>query len=278
MSDDTPPEWLESLPEPLRNAPFIGKAESVDDAVGKLAHAAKLVGSSVRIPGSDASDEDRRKFYDKLKEVDGVSILPTHDDIDGVMTLLGKLGYPEEHTGYELPKKDGFEWDERMGEDLRKYAHQAGLTPGQFTALSQQIMQQEIDADLAAGTAAEDARKALRADWGDTLEEREALIRGYLEHSEAPESMRQLLDNRELPLDSMNWLHSIAKQFKGDVAPISKDGKTPTPALTPAEIETKLLKVRQDLFGMAEIDPRYNDLKQQMVTLHKQLASARSAA
>ena len=126
------------------------------------------------------------------------------------MALLTKLGYPEEHTGYQLPEVAEFEWDERIGEDLRKYAHQAGLTPGQFTAFAQLIANQELTADAETANNLADQQKALRADWGDTLEDREALIRGWLQMSEAPESMVEMLNERKLPLESMNWMLSIA--------------------------------------------------------------------
>ena len=274
MSEDN---WLESLPEPLREAPFLSKAESVEDAVGKLAHAAQLVGSSVRIPASDASDDVKAQFYSKLQEVEGVTVLPNHDDIEGVVNLLNKLGYPEDHTGYKLPEVGDFEWDERMGEDLRKYAHEAGMTPGQFNAFASKIAQQELDASLEAQNSLEASRKEIRADWGDTLEERESLIRGWLDHSEAPESMRQLLNDKNLPLETMNWLYNTAKQFKGDVQPLTADGKSPTPTMTPGELQEKIHQTRMDLFNMTESDPRYKDKTQELVRLHKLAHSSQAA-
>ena len=269
--------WRDALPEQLRDAPFLGKAESVDDAVGKLAHAAQLVGSSVRIPGSDATDEAREQFFTKLNEVDGVTRLPTHDDIEGVVGLLKKLGYPEDHTGYKLPEVADFTWDETMGESLRQYAHKAGMTPGQFDAFASQIAQQEADADRQSLTALEESRKEVRLDWGETLEERESLIRGWLEHSDAPESMKTLLKEKNLPLDTMNWLYATAKQFKGEVTPLTADGQSPQPKLSPGEIHEKLQRVRLDLYNMTESDPRYKELQAEMVRLHKVAHSPEAA-
>lgn len=269
--------WKETLPEGLREAPFIGKAESPEDALGKLQHAAKLVGTSVRIPDADASDEDKAKFYERLTAVDGVARMPTHDDIDGVVNLLKKLGYPDEHTAYKLPEAEDFEWDERMGEDLRKYAHQAGLTPGQFEAFARQIAEQERGANLQHEESLNESRKALRADWGDTLEAREDLIRGWLKHSDAPPSMVELLDNRELPLETMNWLLSTAKQFKDEANPISRDGRRHDEGKTPEQIKTEISQVLNDLTSMRESDPRYPGLKRKLVELHG-LASGHRAA
>jgi hypothetical protein len=269
--------WLDDLPEPLREAPYLKAAESPEDALAKIQHAAKLVGTSVRIPGEDASDDDRNSFYEKLTAIDGVARLPTNDDIDGVIGLLTKLGYPEDHTGYELPEVADFEWDKDMGEQMRHYAHKAGMTPGQFTAFAQQIAEQELGVTAEMDNELDDARKALRLDWGDTLEEREGLIRGWLEMSQAPEEMRELLNDRKLPLGTMNWLLSIAKQFEGDIKPISKDGKDGEPPMTPDEAKVELSKILSDLTNMRETDPRYKQLQQRMVQMQR-LAMGSQAA
>ena len=262
-------EFLESLPEQLREAPWLKDAETADEAVAKLAHAAKLVGTSVRIPEADAADDVKDQFYQKLSEIDGVARLPLHDDIDGVVGLLKKLGYPEDHTGYSLPEVDDFTWDESMGESLRQYAHKAGMTPGQFDAFAKQIAGQEAEASLLSETEKNDARKALRMDWGDTLEERESLIRGWMEHSNAPDSMKTLLADKNLPPDTMNWLLSVANQFKDVVSPLTADGKGGPTALTPVEAQIEISKVLTDMTDMRDSDPRYQPLKEKLVTLHR---------
>jgi hypothetical protein len=270
-------DWKEELPEALRDAPFIGKAENMEDAVGKLAHAATLVGTSLRIPGEDASDEDRDAFFAKLTEVDGVARLPLSDDEEGLNALLTKMGKPEDHTGYKLPNDiEGFEWDETMGEALRQYAANAGLTTKQFDALSRQIAEQEQTAGREGNQALEDLRKELRLDWGDTLEDREAMIRGWLEKSDAPEDFKELFEERNLPLATMNWLHRTAKEFKGDVAPISK-GQEGVPSMTPEEARHRRGQIINDMVGMPQTDPRYRDLQKELVAVGK-LAHGKSAA
>lgn len=277
MSEETPPEWLNDLPEPLRNAPFIGKAKDVDDAVGKLAHAAQLVGTSVRIPADDAPDDVKSEFYDKLAEIDGVARLPLSDDVEGLDALLGKLGKPTEYTEYKLPVVPDFEWDDDQGVELRKQALEAGMTAGQFEKFATQLAQRELELDTGALSAQEAARAALRTDWGDTLEDRESLIRGWMEHSEAPESMRELFEAKDLDLTTMNWLYQTAKQFKGSVNPITEDGRTPTPGVTPAQAREQIPKIIEDMSGMRETDSRYADLQKKLVNLHR-LANPPDAA
>ncbi len=270
-------EFLDQLPEALRESPWLKEASNAEEAHNKLVHAAKLVGTSVRIPDAEADEDTKAAFYSKLGEIDGVTVLPTHDDIDGVVGLLQKLGYPEDHTGYKLPEIPDYEWNDSQGETLRQYAHKAGLTPGQFDALARQFAEQGVTTKAETENQLAEARKAIRQDWGDTLEERESLILGWLEHSEAPDSMKSLLKDRNLPLDTMNWLHGVAKQFKGDVQPMSRDGKGAEPTLTPAEAYEQVQSVLRDMTSMPESDPRYAPLKQKLVSLHK-LANSGQAA
>lgn len=277
MSEETPPEWLNDLPEPLRAAPFLSKAKDAEDAVGKLAHAAQLVGTSVRIPSEDAAEEVKADFYAKLAQIDGVARLPLSDDEEGLNELLTKLGKPNEYTEYKLPDLEDFEWDEDNATQLRKYALEAGMTNKQFDKMARQIAQQELDADTASENELEVARKELRTEWGDTLEERESLIRGWLEHSEAPESMRELFEDKNLPLTTMNWLYQTAKQFKGNVNPITRDGKGGAPTVTPAEAREKIAATIADMTSMRETDPRYEDMKRKLVQLHR-LANPQDAA
>jgi hypothetical protein len=221
-------EWLETLPEGLRDAPFIGKAENLEDAIGKLAHAAQYMGQAIKKPAPDASPEDMEAFYEKFSDVPGMTKLPGLDDIDAQVALLEKLGAPTEATGYDLPALEQFEWDDTIAGDLKKYAKEAGMTKAQFNKFATLIGTQEQQVASTNTTEREDARKAVREAWGESLGEREDLIRGWMDKSNAPEEMMELLNDKNLPLPTMEWLLSVAGQFKADVTPISKDGPNHT--------------------------------------------------
>lgn len=276
MSEDNE-SWRDSLPEALRDAPYIGKAETPEQAMEALVHAAQLQGTSIRIPNADADDDTKNTFYEKLKAVDGVARLPLSDDEEGLNELFTKLGKPAEYTEYKLPELEDFAWDETIGQQLREYALEAGMTTAQFTKFATKIGEQERTADTTSGSEAEARKAALRADWGETLEEREALIRGWMELSEAPTELRDLLEARDLPLATMNWLHGIAKEFKGEVAPMSKEGDREKSGTTPAEAREQITTIMRELTTMRETDPRYNDLKAKLLKMNR-VASAAAAA
>jgi hypothetical protein len=270
--------WRDSLPEQLRDAPFIGKAESIDDAIGKLAHAAKLVGTSVRIPGEDASEEDRNAFYDKLKDIPGVARLPLPDDVDGLNDLLSKLGRPEEPSKYDAPEIENFEWDDNMLRDLRTYAHEAGMTHTQFKVLAAKIAEQEINADKSTSAERQAEREKLKTDWGDAVEGRENLIRGWLEQSGAPKSMVDLLDNHSLPADTVKWLYDTASQFEDTTNPISKDRSESSPTtVTPEQARARIQEILANPAYFNATDPRHKDIVNDMLK-YQRLANPNQAA
>lgn len=266
-------DWKENLPESMRDLPFIAKAGSIDEAVEKIQHAAHLVGTSVRIPDTNTSPENRKKFYDKLAAVDGVTVLPTHDDIDGVVGLLRKLGYPDSPDKYELPELDGFEWDGNMAGDLRKFAHEAGLTPGQLQAFAARIAAQERDADTRDKQEHQTRYSELKETWGDAYEENKALVRGYLKQSDAPAETREALDNETMPASALKWLHDVARQFKSSTTPVHEDGRTMNTGETKLFLREKAQKIRLDMANMRETDPRYPELRRELITVHKELAA-----
>ena len=262
-------KWQDALPEALRDAPYLGKAESVEDAVGKLAHAAKINGTSIRIPDSTASEDDRAAFMAKLSEIEGVTQLPMSDDEEGLNALLTKLGKPDDVAGYELPELPDFTWDTGVSDDLRRYALEAGMTKKQFAAFATNFGKQQFDNKLTSETAAADAKRLLREAWGEAQPERESLIRGYLEHSQAPDALKTSLNDGKLDLNTMNWLHEVAKQFKGDVTPIHQDGKSPTPTMTTQEAQEAIPVLLSDMSGMRQSDPRYAGMQQKLIELHR---------
>ena len=263
--DTTPAEWLSSLPAELRSAPFIGKAQNLEDAVGKLAHAAQYMGQAVKKPAADATPEALEEFYQKLSDVPGLAKLPGLDDIDGQVALFEKLGAPTEATGYALPELEGFEWEEATGNELKKYAKEAGLTKAQFNTFASLIGTQDQDAGRVTDTAKEDSRKAIRDAWGEALGEREDLIRGWMEKSEAPEEMLQLFNDKNLPLPTMEWLHSVANQFKGSVTPISQDGGGRTPSMDPSQARMRIDEILRHPAYFDAASPLHQDMVAEML-------------
>ncbi len=101
-------------------------------SVGDLAKAARdaesLIGSSIRVPGADAKDEDWTKVF-------------------------ARLGRPETPDGYEIARPESLPEDAfaENAKALKEVAHKAGLTPRQAKAVGDFIFG-AADANLKAQT------------------------------------------------------------------------------------------------------------------------------
>lgn len=110
--DEATREWLQKhgLREP--------------SAIAKKAHELdKFVGGAVKLPGKDATDEERAAFYNKL-------------------------GRPPEPTGYEfkVPESmpENLPYDEGFANDYRDIAHRHGLTATQAAALHDWFVGEQV--------------------------------------------------------------------------------------------------------------------------------------
>lgn len=61
-----PEAWKEAIREDLRNNEKIKRIDSIEQLAEQYLESQKMISQSVRIPGTDASPEDVRKFYTKL--------------------------------------------------------------------------------------------------------------------------------------------------------------------------------------------------------------------
>lgn len=128
----------------------------------------KMVGSSVRIPPKDASEESRQEFLNKIKDIDGV-ILKSDEK------LYDKLGRPATAEDYKL--------SEVVREDLRAVlkpevdafqatAHKIGLTSDQAKQLLDMRMQDMATAEAKALETRTKSAEALKTLWGQDYDNR----------------------------------------------------------------------------------------------------------
>lgn len=126
---DTSADWLS---EDLVSQSNLKDFKTPDDLAKSYIELQRLVGSSVRIPGEDASPEAKQEFLNKIKDIDGVIL-------QGDENLYSKLGRPEEPTGYEISIEDSIhevlpDIDVEV-DDFRAIAHEIGLTQDQAEKL-----------------------------------------------------------------------------------------------------------------------------------------------
>lgn len=112
---DTPSllDWRNGLDTTLRAEPVLQKYTTMGDAMKAFVSAEKMLGSRVEIPGADAPQEARDKFYERL-------------------------GRPATPTDYQLTHPtlpEGLAWDAQEQSAFLAEAHAAGLTTAQAQAM-----------------------------------------------------------------------------------------------------------------------------------------------
>ena len=134
---DPPPkdfDWRSEIPEDLRARPVIVNTKDLGSLAKQLVHAESLIGSSVQIPGKDASVEAREAFFRKLVDIPDVVRMPQESgDTDSWDKLYAKLGRPEDASKYTTEKFESE--DDKLFAGLKTLAHDIGLSDKQFEKL-----------------------------------------------------------------------------------------------------------------------------------------------
>jgi hypothetical protein len=255
MSED----WKESLPEPLRDAPFIAKAESLEDAVGKITHAANHMGASIRLPDKNATEEQLEEYTAKLLErFPNLTYKPGEDDLP-----------PASEDGYTLPEE--IAWD---GYDAaRKEAMEAGLSRSQFVRLYGTKAQHEAAAREQVVSAHKEELGNLRKEWGEKFNDRIANLKQFAIDSEAPESVLEAIKNDQLDAASIRWLSKWADATVEKANNTSRD-PTPISKLSPDEAVMKINEIMSHPGHWDETHPLHESLIRQRVELERKVPRA----
>lgn len=119
------PEGTE-LPALVTEAPDFGTF--VKNAVELKAYQ----GDSLRIPGPEASPEDRTAFQVKLAErVPGVYYMPDPESPEQIKALRRKLGAPENAEGYTFTAPEGGDLDAALTAQYRTWANELDMSQDQ---------------------------------------------------------------------------------------------------------------------------------------------------
>tara|TARA_R100001594_G_scaffold58437_2_gene92411 strand:+ start:4467 stop:5300 length:834 start_codon:yes stop_codon:yes gene_type:complete len=140
--------WIDELPEEFREEKVLTKYKSVNDLAKGHVHLSRMQGSSINIPGEDATDEDRAEFYTKL-------------------------GRPESSKDYELERPDlpdDLPYDENAVKGFQDLAFELGLNNDQAKGImqfyNQWMSDSYVDAKHEADQVRNDGEAELRKHWG----------------------------------------------------------------------------------------------------------------
>lgn len=145
------------------NASF-DKFNSVADLAKSYSEVEGLARDSIRIPTSEAGEEQWNAFNEKVLGVPGMLRMP--NDGESRDSLYQQLGRPTDAGGYQLDKVEGFNDDDESNRTFREVAHGLGLSSEQANGVYKSLGEASAAKTAAMNEAADKGMENLRASWG----------------------------------------------------------------------------------------------------------------
>ena len=231
-------DWRTALPEQIREWPEVAQADTAEGFWKRISDQRSHIGNSIRIPTEDASDEQWGEFHTKiLNRVPALMRTPTGADDESTTQILRQLGAPEKAEGYAAADAA-----ESLGENelafYREAAHEAGLTRKQFDKVIGKLSRRTSDNKLVAEQQHKDELKGLADEWGLAAEAKYQNVVGFAKSVNAPETLVNALESKQVDAATVRWLASISTAFKESSIPSSDPfaGKSMTPSEASAQI------------------------------------------
>lgn len=227
--------FKDHLSADLRDSAALADIKDLNSLAKSYMSAQTMIGGSVRIPGEDASDEQRAEFYEKLKTVPGVVKLPNPENAEEVAAFYQSLGAPETAEEYSIDMPEGF--DIAGYEHLISAAKQAGLTNDQLKILANAEIAKNTDSIQAMEAAKVEGSKLLDQAFGADKEARlagaKAAARVYGE--KYPDAVNELINgpagnNPALVMMLADLGKSMSEQGHAGMKSTVKYGTTPDEA------------------------------------------------
>lgn len=217
LPTDSP--WTTQLGEDVQSAPGLSKFQSVDDLARSYLNLEAMNGTSIRIPGQDASEADRRAFTEKLvKDVPELMFRPPVDeDPEAREKFLATLGRPQKPEMYTDPEIEGA--DVAPGDDsgaFKELAYELGLTNDQYQGLVEAVVENGLAGQHELESEFVKEIHQLKNEWGQSYGDRYRAALDVAAKTGAPEEVVQLFKDGTVHPDTVRWLYGLAKQFGGE--------------------------------------------------------------
>ena len=185
--------FLSSLPEDMRGESSLQDFKDIGGLAKSYVSSQQMLGSSIRIPGEDAGDDQRNDFYSKVQTVPGVVRMPTDpSDTEGWNAFYSKAGRPETAEGYQINMPEGME----ASQDMLSMAHDMGLNSQQVNKFVEFQASQQDQANTMQIQSRDSAQEALKQAWGSDYDNRmdgaKAAIRSYADKH--PDAVNELIN------------------------------------------------------------------------------------
>lgn len=168
--------WRENLSDDLKGNESLATFDTIEALAKGFVETKALVGSGLRFPSEDASDDQNQEFLDRvLEKTPNLMMRPNFDDAEQSTEFFRTLGMPEKAGDYEIAVYEERKWDETREEQLRSLAHEARLTATQYKQLSEGMLKFDHEGMSTGEAKTMEEMSALKQKWGMTWEDRRGL-------------------------------------------------------------------------------------------------------
>ena len=164
-------DWKSEIPSEYAEDPSLADIKDLSGLVKSYVSSQRMLGSSVRIPGEDASQEQIQSFYEKVEKVPGVVRLPEEGNEDSYNQFYNTLGRPTEPDGYTFDVPEGVATEEQLAQ-FRNLAHKHGLTNKQAKVLVDFELEKYNEAQEYNAGWRTYAEQTLKERWGNDYQNR----------------------------------------------------------------------------------------------------------
>lgn len=262
------PNWRDGIPEDIRASEALKDFKDVGALAKSYVETKALVGRSLRLPGPDASEADKKAFREELKKkVPTLIELPEDEkQFEEVASQLWKrLGKPDDEKGYPAIKDlpEGVEVNE---DEIRQLAKGLGLTRKQYAQLVSGVVEDrkkrvELESE---------SRKALKKELGEAFDERlSAAAAAAKQLGYSDERVAQIQKGLVSVEDAKAWIN-VAKALGKESRDLGGGPESRGPGkLTPAEAREQIAEIYRNPDFTNPQSPRYRDLVEKNLKLHQ---------
>jgi hypothetical protein len=234
---DEEADWKLGLPEEMRTNAAFTDIKDLGALGTSFINAQQLIGQpNIRIPSENASAEDMTAFHEKIaKHAPTMMPKPNLEDEASVNAILAALGRPADAETYALEGAT-------LTPEMKKMAHEMGLTQKQFGKMYEQVVKPNMDADAARNADLEKGRSELAAEWGYAFQTKEQQAQGILEKTGAPPALIEQAKAGKLGAETLRWMDSLVKTIGKEGLNIVNNHGGDT-RITPAEASAQINEI-----------------------------------
>ena len=210
--------WIGQLPDDLKGSDSLKKFNTIDDLARSYINLETMNGTSLRIPGEDASEGDRKAFTEKLiKNVPELMYKPNMDTEESREEFFATVGRPSVASDYVDPEIEGAPADPADDSGMfKELDYEIGLTNVQYQQLVSTVMEANLTTAHEAEAGFAQEIQGLRSEWGYAYGDRYRAAMDIAARTGAPEQVQELFRDGTVNSGTIKWLYSLAKQFGGE--------------------------------------------------------------